>query len=160
MNLREQASSNLPIFYSPGVVTLSAEHICLLGELARQVTAAHPFPGQVQLVLTDDSYIRRLNVAYRGKDCATDVLSFDLGPPFTLEEAATTCEIYISAERARAQAARRDVAEIEELARLLVHGLLHLAGYDHDTPEKLLLMERETDLFLREANLLNSASTF
>ncbi len=112
--------------------------------------------GPVQLVLTEDESMRNLNASYKGKDRTTDVLSFDLGiPPADLPDLAEVGgEIYISLEQARLQAAEQNVPLIEELARLLVHGLLHLAGYDHDTPESLCFMERATDGFLREVDLL------
>ena len=118
--------------------------------------AAH-LVGPIQLILIDDVYMRELNSSYREKDCTTDVLSFDLtasdaGIP-GLDE--ISGEIYISLERARIQAEEQKVPLVEELARLLVHGLLHLAGYDHDTAQKLRLMEEETDRFLQTEGLLS-----
>ena len=144
----------LPIHYSPGVAPLPEVEIRSLISVKQRVSAAYPVPEPVQLILTDDTYIRRLNAAYRGKDRATDVLSFDLGADSPLDEDISCGEIYISLERARIQAIEQKVTILEELARLLIHGLLHLTGYDHDTPERLQFMENETDRFLRETNLL------
>ena len=86
-----------------------------------------------------------LNTAYRKKNGTTDVLSFSLG---STPNGATFGEIYISLPQARHQAVKHGVPDLEELARLLVHGLLHLAGWVHDTPEQLTAMERETETFL------------
>jgi probable rRNA maturation factor len=115
--------------------------------------ARHPFAGQVDLVLTDDGHLRRLNAAYRGKDRVTDVLSFDLGAPAGLPGHAPCGEIYISLSCAQRQAARQRVPLLVELARLLIHGLLHLAGYDHQTPAQRRFMDRETKNFLQAAGL-------
>lgn len=151
---------NLPIHYSPGTVSLPGVQLRSLSAVKGRVSAAHPVPEQVQLILTDDAFIRQLNAAYRGKDMATDVLSFDLGADSPLDEDSTYGEIYISLERARTQAAEQGVTLLEELTRLLIHGLLHLAGYDHDTPEKLHYMENETDRFLPETDLSSSSPPF
>jgi rRNA maturation RNase YbeY len=101
----------------------------------------------VDLVLIDDGYMSRLNATYRGMEGATDVLSFDLGS--TPGQANTDRgEIYISLPQAKRQAAALAVPLLEELSRLLVHGLLHLAGWVHDTREQLEIMERETETFI------------
>lgn len=111
----------------------------------------------MQLVLTGDRQLRRLNAAYLGKDQSTDVLSFNLdpGPEAQLSGVAPLWgEIYISLARARAQAEQQQVSLLTELARLLVHGLLHLAGHDHHTAAGLSFMEGETEHLLKEAGLL------
>ena len=110
-------------------------------------------------MLADDAEVRRLNAAYRGRDRNTDVLSFS----FLAEPAGPTRvthvrpspslvpvgEVYISLQRAAAQAEEQGVTVEEELTRLLVHGLLHLAGFDHRTAAELGVMERETERFVR-----------
>jgi probable rRNA maturation factor len=79
----------------------------------------------VTLILCSDYMIRKLNRRYRKIDRATDVLSFPFGDPDLLGE------IYISLQRAKVQAKRYGLTYDEELKRLLIHGLLHLIGYDH-----------------------------
>ena len=68
---------------------------------------------------------KELNREYRGKDRPTDVLSFPMDDPVLLGD------VVISIERAAEQAERYGFSEDEELARLLVHGTLHLLGFDH-----------------------------
>ena len=137
------------ILSSPPTPPLPAPLVRGLDQLAQAVLAAHPVPGSIEVICTDDAQIRALNQTYRDKDRATDVLSFDLSDEFN------ACgEIYISLERAREQADCLGVPFDQELGRLLVHGLLHLAGYDHPTEEKLAHMERLTDRFLQGAGLL------
>lgn len=81
--------------------------------------------AEVSVVVTDNVGIRKLNRKYRKMDRATDVLSFPLNDPYMLGD------IVISADKVSSQAEEFMVTEDEELGRLLVHGLLHLLGYDH-----------------------------
>ena len=146
----------LQILFSPEIPALSVPHRRLLESLAHAVTATHAVDGQVQLILSGDEYLRHLNATYRGQNKVTDVLSFDLArasDPAIPGIDPIGGEIYLSLPRAQAQAEEYQVPLIAELARLLVHGLLHLAGYEHDTPDKLRFMERETDRFLQAAGL-------
>lgn len=80
---------------------------------------------ELSVLLTGNSVIRELNREYRGKDKPTDVLSFPMEDPCLLGD------IVISTEKAASQAEEFGVSFDEEVSRLLVHGLLHLAGYDH-----------------------------
>ncbi len=115
---------------------------------AQATMAEFPPSGGVDIVLVDDAAIRELNVRYRGIDQPTDVLSFDLGDAAPAATGAPAGEIYISVDRARAQASELDVPLLEELGRLMIHGLLHLAGRDHPTPAELESMEADTERLL------------
>jgi probable rRNA maturation factor len=97
------------------------------------------------VVLCSDYLIRKLNRQYRKKDKATDVLSFRLGDDDLLGE------IYISPQRAKVQARRYGVAYEEELKRLLIHGLLHLMGYDHIKRTDRVIMEDKENAYFRTA---------
>ena len=147
----------MQILYDQGISPLPKDQCLLLEELAERVTTIHPVEGPVQLILIGDAYMQSLNATYRGKDHTTDVLSFSLEVQDSdvPDLDAVGGEIYISLERTRVQAAEQAVTLVEELVRLLVHGLLHLAGYDHDTPEKLHLMEQKTDILLQDVGLLS-----
>jgi probable rRNA maturation factor len=133
-----------------------AAHEGHLARLAELLAAAHAVPQPVQLVLTGDAYIRRLNCAYRGTDAATDVLSFDLSGGADRAGLAAGGEVYVCLDRAAAQACEQQVPLLSEVARLLAHGMLHLAGYEHDTPAALRAMESETDRLLQAAGLSES----
>jgi probable rRNA maturation factor len=131
-----------------------------LAALALDTLSTHPVAGELDLVLVDDAYMRHLNAAYRGKDRTTDVLSFDLrsedGDLRAIRQEVAG-EIYISLPQAQTQACQQQVPLLAELGRLLVHGLLHLAGFDHDAPAMLRIMVRETDRLLERAGLLDDA---
>jgi probable rRNA maturation factor len=80
---------------------------------------------EISVLLTGDSEIQELNSTYRGKDRPTDVLSFLQDDPLLLGD------IVVSVDRAEAQASAYSASFNAEFGRLLVHGLLHLLGYDH-----------------------------
>lgn len=82
--------------------------------------------GVLNVVFVNDKYIRALNKAYRGKDEPTDVLSFAYGADGLLGE------VYVSAETASRQAKEHRHPLSDELIRLIVHGILHVHGYDHE----------------------------
>lgn len=87
--------------------------------------------GSVSALLTGDDEIRRLNREFRGKDEATDVLSFPAGE--AIGRVRTAGDLAISVETAAREAERLGHSLDVELRVLLLHGTLHLAGYDHET---------------------------
>jgi probable rRNA maturation factor len=98
----------------------------------------HPDSG-LTVVITSDDFVRGLNMQFRGIDSPTDVLSFPADEPLIddsgEEEPPYLGDILIAYPYASAQAAREGHALDDSLALLVVHGTLHLLGYDHDTPE-------------------------
>ena len=103
-------------------------------------------PGEIAIVLRDDHYLRVLNRRWRKIDRATDVLSFPYG-----DSAARRVDgdLVISLDRMEAQARRYRVTRGRELARLVVHGALHLAGLDHHKLAERRYMRAREDQTLR-----------
>jgi rRNA maturation RNase YbeY len=91
--------------------------------------------ADLSLALVDNTEIRRLNAKYRKRDYPTDVLSFpaDVNLPGGLR---LLGDVVISVEKAKRQAKERGRTFDEEIATLLVHGILHLLGYDHERSAK------------------------
>ena len=118
----------------------------------------------VDITVTDDAPVHELNRAYRGLDEPTDVLSFPytdraapgkhqgaLPPASTPEafvlpegEAASLGEIVIAFPYAQRHAVEKGCPAAHEVALLVVHGVLHLIGYDHEEPEERALMWART----------------
>jgi probable rRNA maturation factor len=93
---------------------------------------------QLGVVITGDEQMLQLNREYAGEDHATDVLSFSLreGEQFVAPDDTNRLgEVVVSYETAARQAAEAGHEVDEEIAHLLVHGVLHLLGYDHAAPE-------------------------
>jgi probable rRNA maturation factor len=85
---------------------------------------------ELSIALVSDAHIKRLNKLYRNKDKPTDVLSFPIGEK--VEDWLILGDIVISVDTAKRQAQELGHSLEEELKRLLVHGLVHLLGYDHE----------------------------
>ena len=101
-------------------------------------------PSEVSVVIVTDDAIHQLNQQWRGKDKPTDVLSWPQSEP---DEplSAYLGDVVISRDTAERQAAARGWALEDELALLLVHGILHLLGHEDDTEEgseKMKVIER------------------
>ncbi len=86
--------------------------------------------AEVSILITDDKEIRRLNSLYRGKDSPTDVLSFPMGD--RVGGRLLLGDVVISLDTAGRQARELGHTIEEEIQRLLVHGVIHLLGYDHE----------------------------
>jgi probable rRNA maturation factor len=99
------------------------------------------------IILTDDEFIKKMNNEYRNENCATDVISFP-GSDETVEAVDykdDLGEIYISIETAMRQAVSIGVSIEDEMKRLVVHGILHLMGFDHEKSleDEEIMTERE-----------------
>ena len=130
-----------------------------LKDIAGQALATQQSETEVEmgLVITGQEKIRELNRSYRGRDEATDVLAFPMLPrPAGVEAADFTPppdglkhlgEVIISYPQAVRQAEERGQPLKKELAILIIHGVLHLLGYDHAEPGAARLMkEREAEI--------------
>ena len=91
--------------------------------------------GGLCIVLADDSLQRRLNREFRGRDKSTNVLSFD-GAPGALGD------VVLALETIAAEAEAQGKTLAAHVAHLVVHGVLHLMGYDHERPGQARRMER------------------
>lgn len=101
-----------------------------LAPFLKRAQAAVRLRGEVSVLLTTDAAIRKLNRQFRGKNKATDVLSFPAESPGREKIAG---DLAISVETARKQGAACGHSLATELKVLMLHGLLHLNGFDHET---------------------------
>ncbi len=104
-----------------------------LRRAAQAAQTAVRLDGEVTVLLTDDAGIRRLNRRFRGKNKATDVLSFPAAQPEFGPGFGVAGDLAISVETAARQAAAEGHGLSTELRVLMLHGMLHLAGMDHET---------------------------
>lgn len=104
----------------------------VLAAFLRQASEATRLAGDVDVLLTSDAHLRRLNREFRGKDRPTDVLSFPALESLNGHRRMAG-DLAISVDTAARQADERAHPLATELQILMLHGLLHLAGYDHET---------------------------
>lgn len=140
------------------VVSVSSDVETELEELAEKVLIfALNFLGEkdisVSVLLTNDEQMQALNKQYREIDKSTDVLSFSLreGESFPSQDIENLGDIVVSMDYAERQALEYGVSLENELKRLLVHGCLHLLGYEHEN-----VSEQEAEkMFAKENEILS-----
>ncbi|MBN1498052.1 MAG: rRNA maturation RNase YbeY [Spirochaetes bacterium] len=110
--------------------------------------------ARITIILTGDAYIRTINSEYRSIDAPTDVISFaNRDNPFPDIDASQEeiGDVYISAERAERQSHEYRVSLMDEVKRLIIHGILHLVGYDHERSDEdeEIMLQKEDELWDR-----------
>lgn len=107
-------------------------------------------PAEAAVALSTDARVQALNLTYRGKDRPTNVLSFPAVPDGTRGAHRHLGDIILAAETVAAEAAAEAKPPRHHLQHLVVHGLLHLLGYGHDTEPQAHEMERlEVEILAR-----------
>jgi probable rRNA maturation factor len=110
----------------------------------RMVLRGEGYPdAAISVVCVNDATSRRINRRFLQHDYATDVICFPLGERDALEG-----ELYINLDRARVQARAYGVTRTHELTRLVVHGVLHLTGWDDRTDRQRARMHTREDGYL------------
>ncbi len=108
--------------------------------------------AEVSITLTDDKSIKKLNKEYRGKNSPTNVLSFELGDDILLGD------IFISMDTVAREAASAGISIDDHLAHMVVHGILHLNGYDHIDDADARIMEKLEVKALKKLKIKNPYS--
>jgi probable rRNA maturation factor len=122
-----------------------------LQQLARKVAQGEKLRGAVDIVFCSDDKVRALNKAYRKLDKVTDVLSFEW------HEDDFAGEIFIATAQTERQAPRFNNNYSNELRRVVVHGMLHLCGYDHLKTGERHIMRAKEDFYLGVASGVTGA---
>jgi len=134
----------------------SEEELLAWCRLALQTTV--PAGTELTLRVVDEEESQQLNNDYRGKNQPTNVLSFPFEPPIDLPaeaELSLLGDLVICLPKVIQEAAEQQKPVLHHWAHLVIHGLLHLQGYDHETePEAELMESLEIDL-LAELNINN-----
>src|SRR5688500_4762899 len=139
----------MPVFVRTGLRRTSLRLPVIRNLIERILSAVGEPNAALSVELIGDRRMRRLNAQYRDRDMTTDVLAFAMreapGPHSTL-----LGDVVISVPRAAKQAAEQGHPVKHELAVLLIHGILHLLGYDHErgAPEARRMRRKERALFL------------
>jgi probable rRNA maturation factor len=114
-------------------------------KMARKLLAEEGKEDNVNIVLCTDEFVREMNKNYRGLDKVTDVLSFEWHEEFPGEEKMLG-EIYIARDQVKRQAPEYGNSFFAEMKPVIVHGLLHLSGYDHmKAAERKIMRARECE---------------
>ena len=112
----------------------------------------------VTVTFTNNKIIQGLNKKYREIDEPTDVLSFTMNEKFPINNMTFLGDIVISVEQATNQANANNNSLSDEISLLLIHGILHLFGYDHDTNKNKNKMWKLQDKLLQRSGILVKSS--
>lgn len=101
--------------------------------------------GEINYIFCSDDYLYKINVEFLNHDTLTDIISFDYSVGKELHG-----DIYISVDRVQDNAKDFNVSFDDELARVMVHGVLHFSGYNDKTDKEQLLMTSKEDYYLQK----------
>ena len=104
--------------------------------------------GDINIIFCSDNYILDVNLRYLGHDYFTDIITFDY-----CEGKMLSGDLFISVDSVRENALEYGVEFEEEIHRVMVHGLLHLIGYDDHSPEDERLIHEKEDYYLKLRNI-------
>lgn len=151
METAAQPSIDVQVNDSQTALRVDRERVA---ELVRRVLRGEGVHNaSISITLVDDATIRRINGQYLNHDWPTDVISFPLSSPDAPELVA---ELVVSTETAVATAASADLPPWAELALYLVHGLLHICGFDDTSAPAAALMRRREREVLEALGLPNA----
>jgi probable rRNA maturation factor len=124
-----------------GETVPAIEALCRAAAEAALAAAAPPREHEVSVLLADDAAVRTLNRDWRGKDQATNVLSFPAGAPQAAGAPLLLGDVALAYETVAREAAAQGKSVADHTAHLLVHGVLHLLGHDHEADDEAERME-------------------
>ncbi|RNC88151.1 MAG: rRNA maturation RNase YbeY [Winogradskyella sp.] len=99
--------------------------------------------GEINYIFCSDDYLHKINVEYLNHDTLTDIISFDYSVGKELHG-----DIYISVDRVRDNAKDFDVSFLNELSRVMAHGVLHYCGYKDKEKKDIELMRSKEDYYI------------
>jgi probable rRNA maturation factor len=111
--------------------------------LQNVVESENKISGELSFVFCDDEYLHKINLQYLNHDTYTDIITFDY-----TESGVIAGDIFISIDRVKENALLYNKPFKNELSRVIVHGVLHLAGYKDKSEEESILMRSKEDFYL------------
>lgn len=106
-------------------------------------------PGDISFIFCSDNYLLEVNKQYLNHDYFTDIITFDY-----VENTVVSGDIFISCDRVKENAREFNAEFLNELSRIIIHGVLHLCGYKDKSKKDKLLMTQKEDFYL---NLLSNS---
>ncbi len=131
----------MPIHFFSESITFNLTDKAKYQKWIKTIIEEHSFNlGYLNYIFCSDDHLLKINQEYLNHDFYTDIITFNMAEaPNTIE-----AEIFISVDRVNNNAAERGINPTREMARIIIHGVLHLLGYDDKTPlDKKAMQEKE-----------------
>ena len=124
--------------------------------VAATVARTHPLlapAAEAAIVFSNDAHIRALNRRFRHMDAPTNVLSFPAGPPVAGRYGPLLGDVVLAFETVAAEAVEKGVPFGDYVSHMIVHGFLHLLGYDHEADEEAAVMEGLETVIMKDLGI-------
>ena len=142
LNLEERIA-----FHSEGISFVLPQQEHIRTWIANIIKIENCVLQQLNFVFCDDQYLHKINLEYLNHDTYTDIITFPYGEGKIIES-----DIFISVERTADNAKTYGVEPLQELHRVIIHGVLHLVGYGDKSPEEKERMRQKEDEALAMLN--------
>ena len=140
--LDKQWNKSLPDFKQ--TISNAAKHI--FNELIQFKDKSY----EISFLMVNNDYIKELNVNYRSKDSATNVLSFPMIDSNSLQHENILGDVVISIDKILSESNEQKIEVYEYLAKISIHGILHLLGYDHISDDDYVAMNQLEEKIIKK----------
>jgi rRNA maturation RNase YbeY len=137
----------LPIYFHREGVVLELNESNASNWIEKSIIALGLEPSEISIIFCDDEYLRTINTQYLGHNYYTDIITFDYSSNNQISG-----DLFVSTDRVIENAHKNNVTFIDELYRVIIHGVLHLCGFNDKSDEEKVEIRKKENYFL---NLIN-----
>lgn len=137
----------MPIYFHREGVVLELNESNASSWIEKSIVSLGLEPSEISIIFCDDEYLRTINTQYLGHDYYTDIITFDYSSNNQISG-----DLFVSNDRVIENAHQNNVAFIDELYRVIIHGVLHLCGFNDKSDEEKVEIRKKENHFL---NLIN-----
>lgn len=137
----------MPIYFHREGVVLELNENNISNWIEKSIVVLGLEPSEISIIFCDDEHLKTINTQYLGHDYYTDIITFDYS-----SNNQVSGDLFISTDRVIENADENNVAFIDELYRVIIHGVLHLCGFNDKTDEEKVEIRKKENHFL---NLIN-----
>lgn len=137
----------MPIYFHREGVVLELNESNASNWIEKSIIALGLEPSEISIIFCDDEYLRTINTQYLGHNYYTDIITFDYSSNNQISG-----DLFVSTDRVIENAHKNNVTFIDELYRVIIHGVLHLCGFNDKSDEEKVEIRKKENYFL---NLIN-----
>lgn len=137
----------MPIYFHREGVVLELNESNASNWIEKSIIALGLEPSEISIIFCDDEYLRIINTQYLGHNYYTDIITFDYSSNNQISG-----DLFVSTDRVIENAHKNNVTFIDELYRVIIHGVLHLCGFNDKSDEEKVEIRKKENHFL---NLIN-----